>query len=119
MSDRALVTREQSGRWLPGVSGNPGGRPAVVREVVELARQHTREAVATLVEIAVDKKQHGMARVRAAEILLNRGHGSVVPERDLAVDGFDGERIVVKFRIGDDRGGSAGLVEAEELEPET
>jgi len=34
-----------------GQSGNPGGRPKVVAEVKELAREHTAEAIETLVSI--------------------------------------------------------------------
>jgi hypothetical protein len=34
-----------------GQSGNPGGRPKVVAEVKELAREHTAEAIHTLVSI--------------------------------------------------------------------
>jgi Family of unknown function (DUF5681) len=38
-----------AGGFSKGQSGNPGGRPKVVGEVQELARQHTGEAIKTLV----------------------------------------------------------------------
>ncbi len=110
----ALVTRDERGHWLPGVSGNPSGRDPGYRELVRAAREHSGEALAVLVEIATDTKAQAMARVRAAEILLDRGHGRVVAERDLG-DDMDGERIVVRFRIGEADG--AGFT-AEELGPE-
>ncbi|WP_447986972.1 DUF5681 domain-containing protein [Nitrospira sp. Nam74] len=31
--------------WKPGQSGNPGGRPKVLIEVRDLARNHGREAI--------------------------------------------------------------------------
>jgi hypothetical protein len=68
------VVRLPSGRWAPGQSPNPGGRPNVARAVRELARQHTTLAVETLVEIC----QHGdkeMARIAAAVALLDRAWG--------------------------------------------
>ena len=37
-----------------GQSGNPGGRPKVVAEVKELAREHTAEAIETLKQNAED-----------------------------------------------------------------
>lgn len=58
-----------------GQSGNPNGRPKIVREIVELARSHSPEMVATLIEIARSKKAPAQARVAAANSLLDRGYG--------------------------------------------
>jgi hypothetical protein len=58
-----------------GQSGNPGGRPKVVAEVRELAREHTSEAVETLVSIMTNPKAAPAARVSAANALLDRGYG--------------------------------------------
>ena len=58
-----------------GQSGNPGGRPKVVAEVKELAREHTAEAIQTLVSIMSDPKSAPAARVSAANALLDRGYG--------------------------------------------
>ncbi len=67
--------------FKPGQSGNPGGRPAVVRGIQELARQHTPEAVEALVEAL---KRPG-ERVRAAEVMLAYGYGR--PTQQVEVDG--------------------------------
>jgi hypothetical protein len=64
-----------SSAWKPGETGNPGGRPAVVKEVRELAQQYTVEAIETLANIMQDPSEHASARVHAADIILNRGHG--------------------------------------------
>ena len=56
-------------------SGNPGGRPKVVAEVKELAREHTGEAIQTLVSIMSNPKSAPAARVSAANSLLDRGYG--------------------------------------------
>ena len=58
-----------------GQSGNPGGRPKVVAEIKELAREHTAEAIETLVSIMNDAKSAPAARVSAANSLLDRGYG--------------------------------------------
>ena len=58
-----------------GQSGNPGGRPKVVAEVKELAREHTSEAIETLVSIMTSTKAAPAARVSAANALLDRGYG--------------------------------------------
>ena len=58
-----------------GISGNPGGRPKVLRDVQELARQKSPEAITTLASIMHDEKAPPAARVAAANALLDRGYG--------------------------------------------
>src|SRR5918997_6623791 len=58
-----------------GESGNPAGRPKLDPELKAFARSYTLEALTTVVEIMGNKKQPASARIRAAEIILDRGHG--------------------------------------------
>lgn len=62
-----------------GQSGNPGGRAKVRladgRTLTDLAREHTEEAVATLVSVMRDVKAPAAARVAASDKILNRGWG--------------------------------------------
>ena len=44
------MQRDNSGRFLPGESTNPGGRPSGVKELRALARQWTKEALDVLVK---------------------------------------------------------------------
>ena len=65
-----------NGRPFPkGVSGNPGGRPKVLGDVQELARQQSPLAIETLAEIMSNEKTPPAARVAAANVLLDRGYG--------------------------------------------
>jgi hypothetical protein len=61
--------------FKPGVSGNPGGKPKVIIEVVQAARERTVEAIKTLTKIMLDPKATGSARVSAAVAILERGWG--------------------------------------------
>jgi hypothetical protein len=58
-----------------GVSGNPGGRPRVLADVQELARERSPEAINILATVMRDEKAPPAARVAAANALLDRGYG--------------------------------------------
>ena len=103
-------------RWKPGQSGNPSGRPRAIVAVAELARQHTTEAIATLVDIMRDKTATASARVSAAQELLDRGHGRAPTELTIKTDlrdmteeelvramcqGLDGEKLAAVLAILD------------------
>lgn len=62
-------------KFLPGQSGNPGGRPAASAQLTELARTKTEAAINSLAEIMLNKKAPAAARVTAACALLDRGYG--------------------------------------------
>lgn len=65
--------------FVPGISGNPSGRPKITladgRTLADVAREHTETAIAALAEIAANKGESAAARVSAATALLDRGWG--------------------------------------------
>ena len=75
------------GRFLPGQSGNPGGRHKGVAEVMALARTHTKAAIETLVGIMQDEAAPKHARVAAASAILDRGYGRPPPAVEHSGDG--------------------------------
>ena len=100
MSD--VAQRDEHGRWLPGVSPNPGGKPAALRHVVELARQYTEDAVTSLHAIGMDEKQPAMARVRAWECILSRAWGMPIATAALSDLLEPDGPIVFRFSMDDD-----------------
>jgi hypothetical protein len=61
------------GRFAPGISGNPSGRPKVEGEVRDLARRYTKRASRRLAELI--KSPNERVAVVAATALLDRGWG--------------------------------------------
>jgi len=88
--------KKTNGRpFPPGVSGNPSGRPAVIKVVRDLARQHTSAAIDALIEIATKGKNES-ARVSAASAILDRAYGK--PEQAIDMTGKQDITIqIVRF----------------------
>jgi hypothetical protein len=100
-SGMTQIARRTDGTFAPGTSGNPSGQSKALREVVQLAREHTATAINTLVEICEDPKAQAMARVHAAKALLDRSWGQSALETDFArIGDDDDEPVSFTFRLG-------------------
>lgn len=68
------------GGWQPGQTGNPGGRVIDSKqlELRDLARKHTRGAMATILTIMRDRNNQPNVRLTAAAMVLERGHGKAI-----------------------------------------
>ena len=101
--------RKTVGRpFRPGVSGNPGGRPKELREVTELARSQTTDAIKTLVAAMNTDSAPWAARIAAANAILDRGWGRTKESVDMSVRGPTLEQLVL-----------ASYRREEQLEPPT
>jgi len=77
--NKVASCRSSKGQFLPGFSGNPGGRPKDEFKVAELARSYTVEAVETLVDLMRHSKDDRV-RGTASQALLDRGWGKAKVE---------------------------------------
>ena len=80
-----MARTANSGSFKPGKSGNPGGRKKIVGEVMELAREASPEAIATLKRIASDTNAPPAAQVSAAIALLDRAWGRPAQSLDVGI----------------------------------
>jgi hypothetical protein len=62
-------------RFQKGQSGNPSGRVKIPPDVKEMARGLTKEAIGTLAAVMRDAAAPHSARVRSAEVILDRAWG--------------------------------------------
>ncbi len=88
------LARKSNGHFLPGTTPNPGGRPAIVTRMRELAQEQTEAALKTLVGCLAD--EDGRVRVAAAVALLDRGYGR--PAQSVQVD-TDGATLMAGLVI--------------------
>jgi len=84
------------GRWVPGASPNPGGRPAGMAEVRDLARSYTAIAIEKLAHLVQHAKSE-QACIAAASALLDRGWGRptqpIAGDDDMPAIGINGTAV--------------------------
>lgn len=75
------VVRAQQGRFAPGISGNPGGKPKMVAEVRELAQKRSKEAMELVYSIMVDENNKPGDRLAAIRVILQAA-GAMIQVRE-------------------------------------
>ena len=81
-------------QFRKGQSGNPGGRPKVLGEVQDLARQYAQTAIVELARLALKAKSE-TARIAAIRELLDRGYGRT--RQSVEVSAPDGNPLQILF----------------------
>lgn len=78
--------RTKTGRFKPGSSGNPGGRPKHTpeqRDALEAVKSLAPDAVETMARMLRAKDTPPALKVRIAEIVLDRTYGKPKQNTDL------------------------------------
>lgn len=83
---------KKTGRLLPGVSGNPGGRPKIIREVITAEREHFGRCVRKLRRIFEDADEDSKVRISAFVAWSDRVIGK--PKQSVELTGADGAPLV-------------------------
>jgi len=83
-----------------GRSGNPNGRPKVVGEIKDLARQYGPRAIAMLAEMSglvanTPAAENESARIAAIRELLDRGYGKAMQPTDITSNGESVRYVVL------------------------
>ncbi len=87
MSGPVQAQRDAHGRLLPGFSGNPSGRPRVVKEIRELARQYVPAALKKIGELVGSEDER--VALAASQEILNRVFGRPLQSVESDVRKFD------------------------------
>jgi hypothetical protein len=67
--------RDERGRFMKGITGNPGGRPAIQEEIKDMLKNATAPAVELLTETMRDDTAPISLRIKCAETILDRVYG--------------------------------------------
>jgi len=93
--------RGVSGRFLPGVSGNPTGRPKGFAALIQAETKDGAELVAYMLGVLRAPKQPTALRMAAAQWLADRGFGKAVQtvEVDASVDAVVTHREALRAHV--------------------
>ena len=83
--DQVPAKRLSTGVFAPGHSGNPSGRPKAMREITELTRSMSVDAVKRLQFLMLNAKSE-MAQIAAANAILDRAWGKPKETRDVEIN---------------------------------
>lgn len=81
------------GKFQKGKSGNPKGRPAIVREIRQKAQAAAHECIDILLEIARNRNEKATARNVACREILDRGLGKAI--QGIELQGAEGGPVQV------------------------
>jgi hypothetical protein len=90
--------KDERGRFTPGNIANPGGRPKLPEELRLMCQGNAEVAIGVAVELLMQTEQPGNVRLKAAEVILDRGYGKA--PQSITIDVATATRDITEFLLG-------------------
>lgn len=103
------MARDSKGKFVPGTSGNPGGRPKMPDEFRELAQKNSIAALRKVIEIMNSPESKTSDILKSCELIIERAYGKPRQEHEvdiLANKGYSGLTVVMSEPLNPDVYGS-------------
>jgi hypothetical protein len=97
---RPTGRRDDFGRFSPGISGNPGGRPKGIATRIRAETRNGEELADFMLSVLRDDSEPTRTRMEAASWLADRGFGKPTMRQELS--GPDSGPISSKHTVGED-----------------
>jgi hypothetical protein len=81
--DKQEIKRDSKGRFVKGQSGNKEGRQKIPEDIKQAFRSLAPDCCRVLCSIVNDESARHADRIKAAEVILDRGFGKPVQAVDL------------------------------------
>ena len=89
-----IAERDANGRFLPGFTPNPRGRPKIVDEIKQLARQHAPDAFRRVCELVGSEDER--TALAAAQEILNRAYGRPTQAIEQTIEHLDIKQLYLQ-----------------------
>lgn len=83
--------RDDKGKFLEGHTPKSPGRPVIPQEIKDMCRGYSVDAIKTAISVMLNKKAQSKDRLKAVEIILDRGYGKAA---QAIIGGEEGDKPV-------------------------
>lgn len=94
------MARDEKGKFVPGTSGNPGGRPKMPDEFRELAQKNSVAALQKVIEIMNSPESKTSDILKSCELIIERVYGKPSQDHYLETTTKGGSPLLVVLEGG-------------------
>jgi hypothetical protein len=97
MDNMEPANKKKTGKFKPGISGNPNGRPKIPEDIKDACKAASIEAISILLSLMRSEDTNAGERIKAATTILNRAWGT--PAQSVEINNSNSEpfRMIIEY----------------------